>query len=281
MAIVPGSGYTAALTWAASAAMAFLAVFALALALGAGRLAERWNATLAMTATLRLSAPAAQIGQQTAAALEILRTTPGVAGVRLIDAEEQRALLEPWFGPDLPVEALALPRLIEIVEGPGGFDPLALRLRLAGEAPGAVLDDHSRWRRPMVQAAATLRALAVAAVLLVAVALAAMVTLAAGFALSANAQVIRALRLVGARDAFIARAFTRRFALRALVGSVAGTVLGILPLAWLPRDIGGMLAGLGPAGTDWLAMAAIPVLATAVAWLATRLAAIRVLRQEG
>lgn len=279
--VVPGSGYTAALTWAASAAMAFVAVFALALGLAAGRLADRWQSTLAQTATLRLSAPAAQLAQQTTTALEILRTTPGIASVRVIEADEQRALLEPWFGPDMPVEALALPRLIEIVEGPQGFDPAALRLRLAGEAPGAVLDDHTRWRRPLVQAAGALRGLSLLAMALIAVAMAAMVTLAAGFALAANAQVIRVLRLVGARDAFIARAFTRRFALRALIGAAAGTAAGAAALTLLPQDAAGVLGGLGLRGLDWLLLLSIPVLAALVAWAATRLAAFRVLRREG
>lgn len=279
--VVPGSGYTAALTWAASAAMAFVAVFALALGLAAGRLADRWQSTLAQTATLRLSAPPAQIAQQTTAALEVLRATPGIASVRVIDAEEQRGLLEPWFGPDMPVEALALPRLIEIVEGPQGFDPVGLRLRLAGEAPGAVLDDHTRWRLPLVQAAGALRVLSVVSIGLIGVAMAAMVMLAAGFALSANAQVIRVLRLVGARDSFIVRAFTRRFALRALLGAAAGALAAMAGLAFIPQDAAGVLAGLGPQGLDWLAPLAIPPLAAGVAWLATRLAAIRVLRREG
>jgi cell division transport system permease protein len=280
-AVVPASRGTATLTWVAAAIMAFVAVFAVALGLAAGRLAARWDATLAQTATLRLSAPVAELPAQTEAALEILRTTPGVAAARVIDAEEARALLEPWFGPDLPIEALALPRLIEIVEGPGGFDPVGLRLRLAGEAPGAVLDDHSRWRRPLVQAAGGLRQVALVAVVLIGVAMAAMVALAAGFALAANAQTIRVLRLVGARDAYIARAFTRRFALRALGGAALGTAAGMGALALLPADPGGVLDGLGPQGADWLAMLALPPAAGLVAWATTRVAAFRVLRGEG
>jgi cell division transport system permease protein len=279
--VVPGSAGTAALTWLAAGAMAFLAVFALALGLAAGRLADRWDATLAQTATLRLTAPAAQMAAQTEAALEILRTTPGVAEARLIGADEARALLEPWFGPDVPVEALALPRLIEIVEGPGGFDPVGLRLRLAGEAPGAVLDDHARWRRPLVQAATGLRRLAVAAVGLIGVATVAMVALAASFALVSNAQTIRVLRLVGARDAYIVRAFTRRFALRALGGAAVGTLAGMALLAGLPDDPGGVLAGLGPEGADWAVFLLVPLAAALAAWVTTRIAAFRVLKGEG
>lgn len=280
-AVVPRDGLTAALTWLAAGAMAFVAAFALALGLSAGRLADRWEATLADTATLRLSAPPAQIAAQTDTALEILRTTPGIATARLIEPDEARALLEPWFGPDLPVEALALPRLIEITATPEGFDPVGLRLRLAGEAPGAVLDDHTRWRAPLVQAAAALRVIALVAVALIGAAMAAMVALAAGFALAANAQTLRVLRLVGARDAYVVRAFTRRFALRALGGATVGTAAGMAALAVLPQDAGGVLAGLGPRGLDWLALAALPPAAGLVAWITTRIAAFRVLRRDG
>ena len=279
--IVPRSGYTTVLTTLISAAMSFLAVFALALSLSSGTLAQRWSDTLAQTATLRLSAPQSEIGAQTAAVLEILRTTPGITATRVLEVDEQRQLLEPWFGPDLPVEVLALPRLIEIIESPEGFDAAGLRLRLSAEAPGAVLDDHTRWRRPLVQAAASLRALAWLSVILLSAAMAAMITLAAGFSLAANAQVIRVLRLVGARDAFIAGAFVRRLTVQALVGAAAGTVLGMAAFALLPvAGEAGFLTGLGFQGIGWLMPLAIPPLAGAIANLATRIAALRVLRRE-
>ena len=115
------------------------------------------------------------------------------------DDEETRALLEPWFGPDLPLEALPIPRLIELVEADPGYDGEGLRQRLAAEAPGAVLDDHTRWRRPLAEAASRLRLLGVLSIALIGAAMAAMITLAASAALAANAQVIRVLRLVGAQ----------------------------------------------------------------------------------
>ncbi len=283
--VVPGSGFTAALTVGTALAMAFLAVFALALALGADRLADRWQATLAQSATLRISAPAGELAAQTNRALDILRATPGVASVRVLEADEQRALLAPWFGPDLPVEQLALPRLIEIIEDGGSFDPVGLRMRLAAEVPGAVLDDHSRWRAPMVAAAGHLRGLALLSVVLIGAATAAMVALAASFSLAANAQVIAVLRLVGARDTFIARAFTRRFTLRALLGATLGTGLGMGALALMPAlgeaAGGAALDSVGFSGTDWLWPLMVPPFAAVVAWAATRAAAFRVLRREG
>ncbi len=279
--VVPPSGHTAWLTSFTAAAMAFLAVFALALSLAAGSLAARWQASLDRTATVRLSAPEDQIDLQTKAVLATLATTPGIASARAMTDDEQRALLAPWFGPDLPVDTLPLPRLIEITEDSTGYDGEGLRQRLAAEAPGAVLDDHTRWRRPLAVAATRLRLLGFMSIVLIGTATAAMITLAASAALAANAQVIRVLRLVGARDVYIARAFVRRFTLRALMGAAAGTGLGMVGVWMLPSadSAGGFLTGLGFQGAGWLLPLLLPPLTAAVAYAATRASALRKLRE--
>lgn len=279
--VVPPSGHTAWLTSFTAAAMAFLAVFALALSLAAGRLAERWSDSLERTATVRLSAPEDQIDLQTKAIIDILATTPGIATARAMTDDEQRALLAPWFGPDLPVDSLPLPRLIEITEDGIGYDAEGLRQRLAAEAPGAVLDDHTRWRRPLAVAASRLRLLGVLSMVLITTATAAMITLAASSALAANAQVIKTLRLVGARDTYIARAFVRRFTIRALAGAALGTLLGMIGIALLPStdSAGGFLTGLGFQGAGWLLPLLLPPLTALVAFAATRTSAFRKLRE--
>jgi cell division transport system permease protein len=251
--VVPPSGPTAWLTTATSGAMAFLAVFALALALASGRLADRWSEGLASSATIRISAPPDQMAAQTQAVLDLLGTTPGIASARALDPAEERALLEPWFGPDLPLEQLPIPKLIEVVEDGSGYDAEGLRLRLSAEAPGAVLILGT---------------------------MGAMITLAANAALATNAQVIRVLRLVGARDAYIARAFVRRFTLRAFGGAAGGTLLGMAAVAALPDAdaAGGFLTGLGFQGAGWLLPLALPPLAGIVAFVATRVAAFTKLR---
>ena len=273
--VVPPSGFTARLTTFSAAVMGFLAVFALALSLASGRLAARWGDELARSATLRISAPADQMAAQTAAALRVLETTAGVASARPLGDEEQRALLEPWFGPDMPVDALPIPQLIEIIEDDRGYDPAGLRNRLAAEVPGAVLDDHTRWREPLVNAASRLKLLGWLSIGLIFATMAAMITLAANAALAANAQVIAVLRLVGARDAYIAQAFVRRFTLRSLTGATVGTALGLILVALLPaaQEAGGFLTGLGFAGWHWLWPLIIPPLAGAVAFAATQTAA--------
>lgn len=277
---VPPTGFTARLTLLTAAAMAFLAVFALALSLASGRLAERWGTALAGSATVRVSAPEDQEGPQVDAALRILAQTPGVLAARALTEAEDQALLEPWFGPDLPLDALPIPRLIDVTLG-DGFDAEGLRLRLRGEVPGATLDDHARWRAPLAEAAGRLRLLGMVATGLIALATAAMITLAAQAALAANAQVIRVMRQAGARDATIARAFVRRFTARAAGGALAGALLGTLAVALLPaaEEPGGFLAGLSFQGASWLVPLLVPPFAALVAFAATRAAAFATLRR--
>lgn len=280
--VVPPTGITARLTAFAAAAMAFLTVFALALSLATGRLADRWGSALAQSSTIRVSAPDEQMDAQVMAVMEVLSTTPGIADARVLSDAEQRALLEPWFGPDLPLDTLPVPRLIEVIETREGYDASGLRARLAGEAPGAILDDHTRWREPLVRAADRLRTLGVISILLIAATTAAIITLAASAALAANEQVIRVLRLVGARDSYIARAFVRRFTLRALSGAALGMAAGMFAIWFLPDDdpTGGFLTGLGFQGAQWLLPLLIPPLAALVAFVATRRAALATLKER-
>ena len=273
--VVPPTGITSRLTGFVAAAMAFLTVFALALSLATGRLADRWGEDLAQSTTLRINAPAGQMEIQTTAALRVLETTPGVVSARALSVDEQQALLAPWLGEDLPMDALPVPQLIEIVAEDGGYDPAGLRLRLAAEAPGAVLDDHSRWRAPLMTAAVRLNWLGWIAIALIALMMAAMITLAASAALAASERVIRVLRLVGAKDRYIVQAFVRRFTIRALFGAVLGTMLGMIAVALLPSasEEGGFLTGLGFQGWHWGLPLLIPIIGAAVAYLATRMAA--------
>lgn len=278
--VVPPSGFTARLTVFSAGAMAFLAVFTMALSFAADRLSDRWSEALVQSATVRISTGEDQMERQVKAVLQVLGTTPGVKAARELTPEETQALLAPWFGPDLPVDTLPIPALVEVTETGAGFDAEGLRLRLQAEAPGAVLDDHERWRRPLVAAAGRLGWLSVVALLLIGVATAAMVTLAAQAALAANGQVIRVLRLVGAQDRYIARAFERRFSLRAAAGGLVGTAAGLLGVALIPDTADtGFLTGISFRGGEWFWPLILPLLAGAVAFAATRAAANRALRE--
>lgn len=279
--VVPPSGFTANLTLFAAGAMAFLAVFALALALAAGSLAKRWGEELTGGATVRIIAPKEQEAAQIEAALRVLDTTPGVASSRALTQSEQDALLAPWFGQGLDLSTLPVPRLIELREAGDGFDATGLRLRLAAEAPGAVLDDHARWRDPLTRAAARLRLLGWLSIFLIGSTTAIIITLAANASLAANAQLISVLRLVGATDAYIANAFVRRFTIRAAIGAFGGMIIAMICLMLLPsaRSAAGILTGLSLSGWQWMLPVCVPPLAGLVAFVATKMSASRTLEE--
>ena len=279
---VPQSGMTARLTVFVAAVMAFLAVIALAVSFTTNRMAGLWAEELAQSATLRLPADPATADALLLSALDVLETTPGIRTVRALSQDEQQALLEPWFGPDLPLDALPMPQLIEIVADGDGYDVDGLRARLTAQVPGAILDDHTAWRAPLLEAASRVRWIGWSVIALIGATVAAMITLAAQASLAANVQVIRVLRLVGAKDAYIARAFVRRFTLRAGAGAIAGLILGIIVVWLMPQGdaSGGLLLGVGFEGAEWVWPLLIPFLAAIVAFFATRAAAFRRLREQ-
>lgn len=251
--IVPQIGWSAWLTTLASLAMAFLAVLAVAAALAADRLGSTWEADLAGAATVRVPGLGEGADRALEAVLDVLRTTPRVVSAAPLSDAEQRALLEPWFGAEVPMADLPVPQLVAVTVERPGPDPAGLQNRLNEVVPGAIYDDHSGWRDPLTETATGLRRLAMVATLAIVAAAGAMIALAARATLAGNADVVRTVRLVGGEDSFIAGAFIRRITSRAFFGAAAGAGLGLLLLSQLPDLVAdGILGtpllpgGLGP-----------------------------------
>ncbi|MBY8976265.1 cell division protein FtsX [Rhodobacteraceae bacterium NNCM2] len=232
--IVPTRGWSIWITIATAAAMGFLAVLSLAAGLAAGRLAETWQSDLAGTATVAIITEADQVDTRTNQALSILDTTPGITDSRVLSEAEHAALLEPWLGENAQIEGLPAPRLVEVKITEAGPDIPQLQARLDQAAPGARYDDHQAWRDPLVKAAHALELLAWIASILVILTASGMISLAAQVSLAGNAEVVKVVRLIGAADSFIARAFVSRIALRGLAGGSAGAAIAILALAAMP-----------------------------------------------
>lgn len=238
--VVPNTGVTKWLTTFTAGAMSFLAVVGLAFSLICSDLSNEWGKSL-KNSSLRLSAPTDLLEKQTNMALAILEQTSGVESARLVGIGGKKKLLEPWLGVDFPLEAIAMPALIEIRETEAGVDYAGLRLRLSAELPSAILDNHSEWRRPIEVVSKLVSQLGMFTVILIILSSISMVTMASNAALSANVKVLRVLRLVGAFDTFIVTAFVRIFTLRVFWGSLTGTICAGLVLFLIPtfsEDLG-------------------------------------------
>ena len=272
--VLPATGWTAPLTSFCAAVMAFLAVLTLAASFAADSVADQWRADLAGVATVRLSTRDGDVDSRTQAVLEVLRTTPGITRVRVLSDEEQLALLTPWLGEGAALEGLPAPRMIDVRLLGAGPDAKALQGRLDLTVAGAIYDDHAAWRAPLTSAAEALETMAIIASILVLLTVGAIVAFASRATLVANRHVVETVRLVGAQDAFIERAFVRQLMLRAAFGAGVGTLVGTFAIFLLP-DVDTsdptLALGLDPSGTQWLLLLlGVPVLSVLVTWVAAR-----------
>ena len=269
--VVPNTGFTKWLTTFTAGAMSFLAVVGLAFSLICCNLSNEWGESL-KNSSLRLSAPTDLLEKHTKVALAILEQTSGVKSARLVGIGAKKKLLEPWLGVDFPLEAIAMPALIEIHETEAGVDYEGLRLRLSAELPSAILDNHAEWRRPIEVVSKLVGQLGMFTVILIMLSSIAMVTMASNAALSANVKVLRVLRLVGAFDTFIVTSFVRIFTLRIFLGSLTGTVCAGIVLFLIPTlsENLGILDVVSLEIKDTIYIACVPFLFAIISIFATR-----------
>ncbi len=290
----PGRGGAAVFLGWIVGAMVYLATLACAGALFAEAAFERWSLSLSGAVTVQLP-PADGDGPEAraarlAAVRDILRATPGVAGTAVLAEDRVRSLLVPWLGEGLAAD-LPLPALVDVRLAPGAaVDPAALAERLAAAAPGTAVDGHGLWlSRVATLAAAAARGgwLAVGLIGLVA---AVSVAFAALSGLAANRDTVELLRLMGARDGFVAGRFQRHILSGAIPACAIGgglAVVSVLAVAGLagaaapggdaPAPFLAAAAALDP--LDWAVVCALPAGFAILAVAAARLAALVALRR--
>lgn len=221
------------------AAMAFLAALAMAGAIGAHLLAERWDAGAGALLTVQVPDPAsaAAIPGSTRidAVMARLATLPGLLAVRRLQDAELQRLLQPWLdvasgGDDPP---LPLPAVVQLRLAPGAGPPPQLAESLRDTAPGTLVENSARWSGSLLALAASLQACAGLALLMVAAVAGCVVALATRMGIAMRRQAIELLHGLGASDGYIAGRFARRAGRLALVGGAAGAVLALPFLASL------------------------------------------------
>jgi len=269
------------------AIMAFLAALALGGVMIAERAAQSWQAGLTGRITVQIlpegeAAPAGEVQ----AAVDVLRSTPGVVYAAPLSDADNLALVEPWLGRDAIVAELPFPRLIDVRLTPGATPNMeALASRLKDVAPHSVLDDHGRWIDRLRSTAGVVVLAALGVLTLIAIGTAASVAFATRAGLAAHREIVQLLHLMGAQDRFIARAFEWHYFLAALAASVIGATLaaglftavagldelGFAAVSFLPP------LGLSPEELPWLLL--VPATAATIAWATARISVISALKK--
>ncbi len=249
------------------AAMAFLAALAGAGSLAAASLANHWRAAVVGTTV--------EVPETTAAAAASLL---GPAAHRLSQAE-MAAMLQPWLGEDAGRLAISLPAVFTLPANP----PPGLEQALIRVAPDALVSRDSLWQDRAASLAGSLQACGALALGVVAFVAAGVVAVATGAGLSARHEAIEIIHQLGATDGQIAAGFAGRASALALAGAVAGTVAAIpvllalarmtapfrMPLPAAPASRLAVLATSLPAAV-WAQLAALPLLAAVIGWLAAQ-----------
>lgn len=268
---------------AIAAAATFLTCLAIALALMADGIAQRWRSALAQALTVEV-APRPDTEAQLARALQALRAMPAVASAEPLTREQIRRLIAPWLGEDALIDGLPLPALVDLRLKPGAaFDVEAAQRALTAAAPDARIDDHRGWRDSVVRIGWMATSLAGAMLAAVLVAAVSAVVFATRARLAVHRDHIEILHLMGALDRTIANEFALDAARLATIGGLLGLALAfamMAGLAALAGTVDGVALPMPSLGVvDW-AIVLLPLPAGALlAGVTAALAAHSVLRR--
>ncbi|RIV82926.1 cell division protein [Aurantiacibacter xanthus] len=270
------------------AIMVALTVIAAAAALALDNVAENARSEIAGGITVQVveGAPAER-ARQTQAALAFLETDPRVTEVHQVPQEELSQLLEPWLGAGaVDDDAMATPSLIDAqLDGEVSAQMLSsLRAEMAKVAPAAQIDAQANWLGPVFDALRSLKLLALGLVALLALTAAAAVWLAARTALGSNRDTIEVIHHLGGTDGQIAAIFQRSVGIDAVIGGVAGLLLGLAAVMVLGAQFAalgsGLVAGGGLSLGDWGLLLAVPVIALVLAMITARATVLTALRRK-
>lgn len=284
--LLPEAGEGGAPLTAVIAVISSLASLALAAFLIIAAASSAWTAELKSSLTVQVKGvDAAEIESRLVAAAQILDAASGIAEYRVINSEDAGKLLEPWLGKG-NTASLNVPALIELKLTPEGRSTIpALAEKFRQASPGIVLDDHGGWNDRLADAARSGQALAFAVFALIMGAACAISIFAARAGLSANAEVVSLLHLVGATDDFIAKEVQRRFTVIGFRGSILGLgaavfLLSLFALATRARGAEGfLLPGLSIGPSLVIPLLSVPLAICLVTAVAARLTVLRTLRE--
>jgi cell division transport system permease protein len=288
-AIIPANiGALRSLT-VAMTVMCYLACLAIGALVLTNRAVNSWTSGLSREVTVQVrQMKDVDLDAEVAKAQEILQDFPGVAGVAVLDRDAGARLLEPWLGSQ-NLEDLPIPRLIKVVideTAPPDYESLAEALR---EVKGANLDTHRRWQSELTRMARALSILAYTVLTLIGVSAVAIVVFGTRAVLQAHRPIVDLLHLVGARDGYIARQIDGRFLKTGLFAGLSGMLLGLATFFFLsltgPRGGGGLadasrsllFAPPESAGYSYALLLAVPVMATLISLVTSRVTLMRML----
>ncbi len=271
--------------------MCYLACLAIGALILINRAVDSWTSGLSREVTVQVRIlQDVDVEKELSNAKLLLEGTQGIQGVDVLDRSAGAKLLEPWIGSS-NLDELPIPRLIRVtIDDKAPPDFVKLETALKQKVRGASLDTHRRWEAELTRMASALSTLSYAILALICMSTIAMVIFATRTVLDANRQVVDVLHLVGAKDGYIARQIDSRFLKTGLMAGLLGVALGVLTFFLLGLTGTAGAGGFADASRGLLfapptiaawsygALLSVPIIATLICLLTSRLALIRMLR---
>jgi cell division transport system permease protein len=264
--------------------LVFMAAFAVTIGAYVGALLQDWNRGVSGTLTVQI--PVGETGgtaldAEVAKVIDVLSRHPAVARAAVLPRAKVDELLKPWIGEGALAD-LPLPALIDVeMRETEATAVAAVEASVKAASARAVIDDHRVWLGRVASLARGIGVVAGAIIVLVTTALALTIVFATRASLTEFAQVIEVLHVVGAKDGYVAGQFARRALLQAFLGGLAGLALyapALGLIAWLAAQVDPeILPAIHLPVIHWLALAALPAIAAAIAMLTAHITVRRAL----
>lgn len=215
-----------------------------------------------------------------AAALDLLRNTPGIIAAEAMERHEVAGLLEPWLGKTANLDELPLPDIVDVsVDRTAAIDTDDLGKRLGAAVPGAMLDDHGLWFARINGFVHSTQLVAAVIVLLTCAAAVFTVVFVTRSGLAVHRDIIEMLHVIGAEDGYIAREFQNHALRLGLSGAVPGLLAAVLTIELLgiaaSRVDAALLPDIHLSAKAWLVLALVPVAAGLIAMMTARATVMR------
>ena len=174
--------------------------------------------------------------------LVFLKTVPALKKIEVVEKDDLLKLLEPWVNNQSNLADLNLPVFIDItVDNSIPLDTKLLTHQLRQIAAGIHVEPYGRWKSMVKIHHRTFQVLALGCVGLILSIMMILVSLVTKTSLMAYRSIVDILRLMGAKNAFIARQFQTQAFTSCLKGGFAGLIFGLIMvygLSILPQIIG-------------------------------------------
>ena len=256
--------------------------FSIVIVAAAGLALANTAGVVARSAESRYSIQVPSGGRNLPQLLQAVRSAPGVASADAVPESQMRETLEQWLGPAARNADLPVPALVNFDARPDA-DLAAIERSVKSVAPDAAITAHRQALGPLLRSLHALQWIALGLALLLAGASAAAVVLAARGALDTHRFTIDVMHGVGATDHQVTRLFQRKIAIDALTGSVAGALAAVIVLLLLLSGagfVGELTGGANITPFDFLVLALIPLVLTALATWVARATVLAALRQS-